>query len=242
MCVLFWSFLMFALWLGFVPCGASCDQLAGLRSHTALSQPRPLVATFTCLMRLWSFQSICVSGLPHVCKFFPVKPVHQEQAFYIHCLQRHGRLWGLQEMKRGICWKRVLGWKFKDQINCFCPGDVLKWKPPEVLQIQSESRWKMPLKVREAVLERDGRCCWYCRVKIEENSDGLTDGLALTVDHWIPLCRGGTNAMVNLVCACSRCNELKGNCMPDDFQGTARSASSTWGYWKDTWNECNWVV
>ena len=63
----------------------------------------------------------------------------------------------------------------------------------------------MPGDVRTQVLERDMYKCWYCG----DEGD--------TVDHWIPLCRGGTNAMVNLVCACSNCNELKGNCMPDDF-------------------------
>ena len=41
-------------------------------------------------------------------------------------------------------------------------GDVSRWKPPEVLQIQSESRWKMPADVRSQVLERDGERCWYC--------------------------------------------------------------------------------
>lgn len=84
-------------------------------------------------------------------------------------------------------------------------GNAAKWKPPDVLQIRSQSRWKMPSEVRNQILERDGYKCWYCG----EDGD--------TVDHWIPLCRGGTNAMVNLVCACSSCNELKGNCMPDDF-------------------------
>jgi len=85
------------------------------------------------------------------------------------------------------------------------PGNAAKWKPPDVLQIRSQSRWKMPGEVRNQILERDGYKCWYCG----EDGD--------TVDHWIPLCRGGTNALVNLVCACSSCNELKGNCMPDDF-------------------------
>lgn len=81
-----------------------------------------------------------------------------------------------------------------------------KWKAPEVLQIGSESRSRLPAARREAVLHRDNSICRYCgRV-------GST-----TVDHWLPLCRGGTNDMVNLVCACQDCNELKGNAMPSDF-------------------------
>lgn len=95
-----------------------------------------------------------------------------------------------------------------------------KWKPPEVLQIRSQSRWKMPGDVRTQVLERDMYKCWYCG----DEGD--------TVDHWIPLCRGGTNAMVNLVCACSSCNELKGNCMPDDFLAMTEATTSWTWRWK----------
>ena len=83
--------------------------------------------------------------------------------------------------------------------------EVRKWKPPEVLQLRSQSRWKMPQKMREEVLQRDGARCRYC------------GDLGDTVDHWIPLCRGGTNCLRNLVCACKACNELKGNLMPDVF-------------------------
>eukprot|EP00440_Ansanella_granifera_P061865 gb/GFBE01067073.1/.p1 GENE.gb/GFBE01067073.1/~~gb/GFBE01067073.1/.p1 ORF type:complete len:347 (+),score=37.36 gb/GFBE01067073.1/:1-1041(+) len=94
------------------------------------------------------------------------------------------------------------------------PAGASKWKPPDVLQIDSESRWKMPRALRQAVLDRDCQTCWYCGA-----------GDANTVDHWIPLCRGGTNTMVNLVSACSACNELKGNSMPDDFAATPSDAA-----------------
>lgn len=82
-----------------------------------------------------------------------------------------------------------------------------QWKAPDVLQIGSESRSCLPAARREAVMRRDASICWYC------GREGST-----TVDHWLPLCRGGTNDMVNLVCACSDCNELKGNAMPCDFR------------------------
>ena len=88
-------------------------------------------------------------------------------------------------------------------------GNVSKWKPPEILQLRSQSRWKMPSEVRRMVLARDEETCWYC--------GACGDDIDITVDHWIPLCRGGTNKTVNLVCACSECNELKGNLMPDEF-------------------------
>merc|ERR1712008_571571 len=80
------------------------------------------------------------------------------------------------------------------------------WEAPDVLQVPSERRWRLPAKVREAILQRDGFRCWYC---------GKPD--SKTVDHWIPLCRGGTNDVVNLVCACEGCNEVKGNSAPHEF-------------------------
>ena len=82
-----------------------------------------------------------------------------------------------------------------------------------MLQLASESLWKMPQKTREEILQRDGGCCWYC------GEPGHT------VDHWIPLCRGGTNSKLNLVCACKACNDLKGNLMPDNFMALLEPVS-----------------
>jgi 5-methylcytosine-specific restriction endonuclease McrA len=39
----------------------------------------------------------------------------------------------------------------------------------------------------------------------------------LTVDHMIPLSRGGTHTFDNLVCACRKCNEEKGNRTPQEW-------------------------
>ncbi len=51
------------------------------------------------------------------------------------------------------------------------------------------------------VLKRDGNQCQYCGTKRAK----------LTVDHVIPRTRGGKDSWENLVCACQRCNNLKGN-------------------------------
>ena len=53
-------------------------------------------------------------------------------------------------------------------------------------------------KIRERILIRDSYCCQYCG---EEN--------ATTVDHVIPISRGGTDEPDNLVACCSRCNYQK---------------------------------
>lgn len=56
----------------------------------------------------------------------------------------------------------------------------------------------------QAVFERDGRQCRYCR--------SVDD---LTVDHVIPRCQGGPDLATNLVVACRSCNGRKGGRTPE---------------------------
>jgi hypothetical protein len=44
------------------------------------------------------------------------------------------------------------------------------------------------------------------------------DGLRKTRDHYIPLSRGGTNTRENIRQACYKCNNLKGNMMPEVWE------------------------
>lgn len=59
---------------------------------------------------------------------------------------------------------------------------------------------------RKNILRRDGNRCQYC---------GRGD-LPLTVDHIIPKTRGGEDSWENLVCACIRCNNKKGDRTPEE--------------------------
>jgi 5-methylcytosine-specific restriction endonuclease McrA len=68
------------------------------------------------------------------------------------------------------------------------------------------SQWA-PL--RDAVIERDGFMCTYC---------GDTDA-PLCADHVIPLSRGGTNLIDNLVCACIPCNSSKSDRLLEEWRG-----------------------
>ena len=58
---------------------------------------------------------------------------------------------------------------------------------------------------RKNVLRRDRHKCQYCGRKSQP----------LTVDHIIPRQFGGKQAWDNLVCACIRCNNKKGNRTPE---------------------------
>lgn len=59
---------------------------------------------------------------------------------------------------------------------------------------------------RKNILRRDGYKCCYC---------GRGD-LTLTIDHIIPKARGGTDSWDNLVTACTKCNNKKGDRTPEE--------------------------
>lgn len=60
------------------------------------------------------------------------------------------------------------------------------------------SKWLRPEK-RHAIYHRDGHCCSYCGVGVEE-------GAHLTLDHVIS---SGPNDHSNLITACFSCNSAK---------------------------------
>jgi len=59
--------------------------------------------------------------------------------------------------------------------------------------------FRVPLN-RRNVMKRDGSCCMYCGVTHQ-----------LTIDHVVPLSRGGKCSWDNMVTACYSCNNKKGN-------------------------------
>jgi 5-methylcytosine-specific restriction endonuclease McrA len=61
---------------------------------------------------------------------------------------------------------------------------------------------------RRNIFARDENRCQYCGGKFP------TDELSL--DHVIPLSRGGLTTWGNVVCACTRCNKRKGGRTPDE--------------------------
>lgn len=65
-----------------------------------------------------------------------------------------------------------------------------------------------------------GRPCYWCdrpMTKKSNKSGSSPLPTHATKDHIVPRCRGGGNRNGNRVWACLRCNNLKGNMMPDDW-------------------------
>jgi len=61
----------------------------------------------------------------------------------------------------------------------------------------------------ENKLKEFNNCCAYCKKPLNENE--------ITIDHKIPLSRGGTNYIENLVPSCMSCNSKKGKRTPEEF-------------------------
>lgn len=74
------------------------------------------------------------------------------------------------------------------------------------------ARWS-----RKAVLQRDGYTCAYCGLRPGDQQKGRTvTKQDFTVDHILPVSRGGQNTWGNTICACPVCNQRKGNRLPHE--------------------------
>lgn len=62
--------------------------------------------------------------------------------------------------------------------------------------------------------EQDG-LCFYCQQLMVLDVDTSGNPRLCTVDHVLPLSRGGDNSPENLVAACRACNQWKGNWYPE---------------------------
>lgn len=67
--------------------------------------------------------------------------------------------------------------------------------------------------------------CRYCGRRCNKWGDVERDPLALTVDHWLPVSRGGTNEKSNLVPCCLRCNQYKGCLSGDEYLAVMHDAT-----------------
>lgn len=74
------------------------------------------------------------------------------------------------------------------------------------------SSWITP-KRRKAIYIRDGWRCRYCARWLKNVPARMR-----TLDHKVPVCKGGTHASGNLVTCCKRCNDRKQHKMYDAFK------------------------
>lgn len=77
---------------------------------------------------------------------------------------------------------------------------------PAVIRLKQYIRPYLSLSVRlsrQNIFLRDDHVCQYCYKKFAEKR--------LTIDHVVPLSKGGRHEWTNVVTACSQCNNRKGD-------------------------------
>jgi 5-methylcytosine-specific restriction endonuclease McrA len=64
------------------------------------------------------------------------------------------------------------------------------------------------IKMRQRLSEAQNHRCCYCHVRF---SDDRASPYYATLEHVIPISRGGSNNLKNLVVACEACNNIRGS-------------------------------
>lgn len=115
-----------------------------------------------------------------------------------------------------VNWRKAMILWFQDKvevlefhkINVKSPSRTFQL--PAVLRLKTYHRPYLSLSVRlsrQNVFLRDHHICQYCYNKFSEKK--------LTIDHVIPLSKGGRHEWTNVVTACSQCNNRKGDKSPE---------------------------
>jgi 5-methylcytosine-specific restriction endonuclease McrA len=84
--------------------------------------------------------------------------------------------------------------------------DVLKRERARARELRASQWWKRRI--------ADG-VCFYCRQRVGPR--------ALTMDHIVPLGRGGRSMRGNVVAACKTCNSKKRSLIPVEWEEYVRS-------------------
>ena len=66
--------------------------------------------------------------------------------------------------------------------------------------------------LHEVVYQQMHGCCWYCGVSVQRGR--------ITLDHLIPVSRGGEHALSNIVASCRLCNTDKGSLTLEEYRAT----------------------
>lgn len=132
----------------------------------------------------------------------------------------------------------------KEIVRCFKEPCIIdeNFEPvKKVTEKQYEiiGKWQTPVikrnvikkSVRASIYEHCGRICSICGKPLNYNE--------MTIDHIIPISRGGGNTQDNLRCVCPECNRIKGNRLDSEmYKGIVNIFS-----WKvfdepdnDSWN------
>lgn len=124
-----------------------------------------------------------------------------------------------------ISLRRAVSLLLRDRVEAACAesvalrGATTTWRVPTVIRLRYyvNAPRRGVTWGREAVLRRDHFTCAYCGVQVGQRHDGrIYNRQDFTVDHILPVSRGGRNTWGNTVCACQSCNQRKANRLPHE--------------------------
>lgn len=96
--------------------------------------------------------------------------------------------------------------KIAGELNKF---DTQKMMDPNVAGIEYQWGTLHGFEVREYLLQKCQYTCVYCQKSAFNNANSKS--LKLEIDHVVPKSKGGSDSTKNLVIACHRCNQIKGD-------------------------------
>lgn len=113
--------------------------------------------------------------------------------------------------------RQLVGWTLGDIVYCMRGGISRLTGRQSTVEVHSiiacEGRlhapWRsVPPLTNASLFRRDQQLCLYCGKAHAERD--------LTRDHILPRSRGGRDTWLNVVTACRRCNQFKGNRTPEE--------------------------
>ncbi|HEO64786.1 MAG TPA: HNH endonuclease [Spirochaetes bacterium] len=116
-----------------------------------------------------------------------------------------------------ISWQKAIILHFKEKVDIIevyedfeIHSEKLALNVPAVVRLHYYVNIHKHLNLRlskENIFYRDNYTCAYCGKRLPKDQ--------LTLDHVIPLSKGGKKAWNNIVAACNSCNNKKGNHLPE---------------------------
>jgi len=116
-----------------------------------------------------------------------------------------------------VGWKKALILWLQDKVEILEYHNVSVSSPQHTFRLPSVIRLKVyirPYLVRQSVklsrqnvFLRDQHTCQYCGIRLSDKK--------LTIDHVLPLSKGGRHSWENVVAACAPCNNKKGDRTPE---------------------------
>lgn len=80
------------------------------------------------------------------------------------------------------------------------------------LLINANKNFKITNEVIDKLIKKFGKICVYCNKSLND----------FTIDHMLPLCRGGDNSFNNLTISCKSCNSSKGKKLLGEWRNSKR--------------------